>query len=115
MATSIINNKLGRTVVIRATGTNTVTLQLANLAISNTENVQTASVRRIAWSGNCMVSRGNNILFQYQTGTAGVLDLYSMGMVNEEFNTSNVTITSTDGTGFILVELGKNSIFPSVY
>lgn len=115
MATSIINNKLGRTVQIRVTGTANVNLSLANLAFSNTENVQTASIRRIVWCGNCSVARGANVLFQYQTATAGTHDLYSVGMTSEEFNTANVVITSTDATGFIMVEVGKNSTFPSIY
>jgi hypothetical protein len=118
-ATSIINNKLGRTAGIRVTGTANVNLSLANLAVSNTtgytENVQTASIRKIIWCGNCAITRGSNTIFQYQTGTSGVQDLYSMGMTNEEYNTANVVITCTDATGFILVEVGKNSTFNSVY
>jgi hypothetical protein len=115
MTTAIINNREGRTAQIRVTGTSSVNLSMANLAVSNTENVQTASIKRIVWCGNCSVARGANVLFQYQTATAGVHDLYSMGMTDEEFNTANVIITSTDATGFIFVEVGKNSTFPSTY
>jgi len=103
---AIIANQKGGKVVIHVVA-NTFTTNLSVLEVAG-EVINSADISRVLWSGNTVVSRGDTLIIQTNSGTAGVFDLQAHGMSVSANGTANVTIT-TDGTTF--VELKKQSTF----
>lgn len=113
---NIMSNKLGRTIVVRATAN--CSLQLSDTAVSGaSENVQSLAVTRIFSSGNTTLSRTgmSNNIFTGQAGQFIPLDLYQHGIKLAEFNTANVVFTINDTVGWLIVELEKSSNYVSTY
>ena len=109
---TIVNNREGRTLTGRAIANVTIQPGTANLA---GETIQTLSIRKIYWVGNCAILRGANVIFQFQAGTSGFWDLNGNGMTNNEFNSANVVLQINDAVSCLYVECGKQSTFTSTY
>lgn len=114
MPITVKQNKNGGYSILRATGTETVSL--AELAATN-ESVQSASIAEIMWSADSTnrwtVKRGgggsaNNVAV---LAGSGHHDYQAAGMRLETNSqlTSNTTVTLSGGNGYIVVKLHKVS------
>jgi len=114
MPVTVNQRKNGGYVVIRATGTETYSL---NELASAGETVESASISEIMWSvdssNTWTVKRGggdsgNNVVV---LSGSGHHDYQSAGMRLERDSqlTSNTTVTLSGGTGYIAVKLHKVS------
>lgn len=100
-------------VVIHVDATNTF-IVVGNAATSNlsvgTENVASATITKIFFSGNTTVARGSNTVFSATTGSAGVWDLTKHDVVLNQYNTANVVVTIGTGGGPAIIELRKKLV-----
>lgn len=107
MANIIVNQKNGK-IVLSDTGSNS-SIALSALRVDDTENVVSASIRRVWFSsnGNWVVARGSNTVLQlFNTDHWNFSDHgQAMGIY------SNATVAYTlTGNGSIVLELQKNSV-----
>lgn len=77
--------------VVVVPGNNSV----SNLAVS-TENVASAVITKIFWTGNTLITRGSNTIFSSQAGTSGMWDLESSDIALNALDTANLVVTTTD-------------------
>lgn len=100
-------------VVIHVEATNTF-IVVGNNSVSNlsvgTENVASASVTKIFFSGNTTVARGSNTIFSATSGMSGVWDLASHDIVLSQDNVANVVVTIGTGGGPAVIELRKKLV-----
>lgn len=92
-----------------ATGT---TVVAGNNSVSNiallTQNVTSASIRKITSSGTWSIARGSNVVWVTPAG-GYTFDFAANGGNLGQDGTANVVATLT-GTGSILIELSKESV-----
>lgn len=113
---AIFDNKLGRELSVRQQGIGSVTVQPGTANLTG-ETIQALHIKKVFWSGNCSIARGDagaNTIFSGASGTAGLFDLSGNGMANKEYPTSNVVLTVNDG-GSLFVLVGKQSTYTSTY
>ena len=114
MPITVNQKKNGGYIIIRATGTETYSL---NELASSGETVQSASISEIMWSVDSSNSwtikrgggdAGNNVAVLHGSGYH---DYQASGIRLEQDDqlTSNTTITLSGGTGYIAVKLHKVS------
>jgi hypothetical protein len=105
MATSILLNQTGGKAVLKFDATTTISL--ANLATSNTENVQSFVVSRLRWTtaNNITIARGSNTI-----ATLYGTDQWDLGRSSglAEFPAATLVVTINTG-GTIIVDVEKAS------
>lgn len=75
---------------------------------STNEVLKAMGVSKIMWVGDWVVRQGANVLFQTTSGTSGLMDFYSQGIVLQGSNTvANITANSAATTGTISLILTK--------
>ena len=105
---AIISNQKNGKVVLVDTASNT-SIALSALRVDNTENVVSASIRRVWFSsnGNWSVARGSNTVLQlFNTDH---WDLAASGAALNTYANASIGYTLT-GVGSIMIELQKNSV-----
>lgn len=105
-------NQTGRVVVHVPT---TETLVIAgNNSVSNVavgiENVASAVITKIFYSGNTTVTRGANTVFSASTGASGVWDLNAADITLSQFPAANIVVTIGTGGGPAIIELRKKLV-----
>lgn len=110
----IVYAKPGGKTLIRLTANATLVVvgnnSVSNVAASNSEIVESATITKVFWSGNGQytVARGANTILTLHGN--GWWDLYQHGIALTEDSTANVVITNSSGsTGTIMLELSKKS------
>lgn len=115
---SIISNKYNGTVITHDTanatyvvvGNNTV----SNLTYSNTEIINSGTIRRVVWgtsTGYWTVKRGANTVLVL----SGSNEMLLNGMSITKDKTANVVVELSGGTGFIMLEIAKQGNNPTQY
>lgn len=105
-------NQTGR-VVIHAEASNTFVI-VGNNSVSNvavgSENVASAVVTKIFYSGNTTIARGANTIFSASTGASGVWDIMSHDIVLNQYPAANLVVTIGTGGGPAVIELRKKLV-----
>lgn len=107
MAMDVIKNQNEGLALIRFTSNGT--MEVANLATSNTETVSSVTITKLLFSGSntWTVARGSNTVITL-TGT-GEFNLSALGWVLGESPSANLVITNPAATpGTLLIEVKKS-------
>lgn len=111
---TVLQNKLGRSAVLHVLANTTHTL--ADLQKAG-ETVGGAVITGIAWSGNCSILRGANVVWRAPATSANYINFKAQGMVIDIDKTGSLVINVNDvGTGFVMVQVDKtDSVYTSTY
>lgn len=108
----LANGATGRVVVHTLDTSNTFVVvgnnSVSNLAVGS-ENVASAVITKLFWTGNVQVSRGTTLLFTASTGTAGFFDFATNDAVLNQNATVNI-VTNVAAGGFLLFETKKKLV-----
>ena len=105
-----ITNSLRSASIIRVTGAGSANIQLANLATSVNETVNSASIKRVMWStgGTVTVERGGEtILTLYNSGD---LRPSESGHIIANNSTSYINVSIATG-GTAILEVTKDTTY----
>lgn len=116
---SILSNKYNGTVITHDTANSTYVVvgnnSVSNIASTNTEVVDSATIRRVVWgtdgTGYWTVKRGANTILVLN----GTNELLLNGMSINKDKSANVVVSLSGGTGFIMLELAKQGSNPTQY
>lgn len=100
-------------VVVHVEATNTFVVvgnnSVSNLAVGS-ENVATATINKIFYSGNTTIARGANTIFSSTTGASGVWDLSTHDISLSSDPAANIVVTIGTGGGPAILDIRKKLV-----
>lgn len=105
-----ITNTLRSSTIIRVVTPGTTTVELANLAFSANETVNSASIKRVNWSTNGSIQITRNSIPLLSLHGTGELRADDFGHSIANSSTSPIVITVASG-GFALIEVSKQATY----
>lgn len=109
MAQEIINS-LRSSSIIRVVDPGTYTINIANLSASDSETVESASIKRIMWSTNGSISITRNSVPLLSLHYSGDMRFSDYGYSIANNSSSDIVITITTG-GSAVVEVTKQATY----
>lgn len=82
---------------------------VSNLAVGS-ENVASAVITKIFYSGNTTVARGANTVFSASTGDSGLWDLSAADITLNQFPAANIVVTIGTGGNPAVLEIRKKLV-----
>jgi hypothetical protein len=112
-----ITNKIRSTTLIRVTegrlSPNAISANIAvsELSASNTENVQTATIKGVIWSSNSAIDiiRGDDVVLSLHGSGEMRLDDFAYSI--SKGSDKNIEIVSTDARGTVILEVTKEAVY----
>lgn len=105
-----IKNSFRSSSIIHVIGAGTETVTLANLAMDNTETVNSAQIKGIMWSSNGSVTISRDATKVAELYGSGEMRLSDHGYAIDLGQTANVVVTIASG-GTAILEVTKDSTF----
>ena len=103
-------NTLRSSSVARIIDTGTTTISLANLAFNANETVNSATIRKVAWSTNGSIQIVRNSVPILTLHNSGSLVFDDMNTTIANNSTQPIVVTINTG-GFVLLELTKDATY----